>query len=123
MSENQAKGAVCAVAKVLFSRTDHGQWKQYDKEKATDYNTLPAPTNTKRTEAYVEALILSGIANEIMSPKSETVVTYSNDGSAQSGVGNYVVQSFSINGKQQALPTMSIFTESKASLKEIQLMT
>ena len=68
-------------------------------------------------------MILAGIANEIMSPESETVVTYSNDGSAQSGVGNNIVQSLSNNGKQQALPTMSIFTESKSSLKEMQLTT
>ena len=58
-----------------------------------------------------------------MKPDSQTVVTYSNDGSAQSGVGNYIVQSFCINGKQRALPTMPIFTESKSSLKEMQLMT
>ena len=62
MSENQAQGAVCAVANILFGRKDHGQWKRYDKEKATNYNTLPVPTNTNRTEAYVEALILAGIA-------------------------------------------------------------
>ena len=58
-----------------------------------------------------------------MLPDSHTVVTYSNDGSAQSGVRNYVVKSFSINGKQRALPTRSIFTESETSLKEMQLMT
>ena len=58
-----------------------------------------------------------------MPPESEAVVRYSNDGSEQSGVGNYIVQSFSINGKQQALPTMNIFTESKSRLKELQLMT
>ena len=54
---------------------------------------------------------------------SHTVVTYLNDGFPQCGVGNYVVQSFSINGKQRPLPTMSIFTKSKTSLKEMQLMT
>ena len=80
-------------------------------------------TNSSRTEAYVEASILVGIANEIMLPGSHTVVTYLNDGSAQSAVGNYVDQSFSINGKQRALPTMSIFTESKTSLKERQYVT
>ena len=39
-----------------------------------------------------------------------TVVTYSNDGSVQSGVGNYVVQPFLINGKQRALPIWNIFS-------------
>ena len=34
----------------------------------TDNNTLPAITNCKQTEAYIEALIHAGIANEIMLP-------------------------------------------------------
>ena len=33
------------------------------------------------------------------------------------------MQSFSINGKQRALPTLNIFTETRASLKELQLTT
>ena len=56
-----------------------------------------------------------------MSPdSSKSAITFSNDGSAQSGVGNFVVQSFYINGKQRALPTLPIFTESRASLTEMQ---
>ena len=34
----------------------------------------------------MEALILGGITNEIILSEMETVVTYSNDGSAQSGL-------------------------------------
>ena len=34
----------------------------------TDNNTLPTITNCKQTEAYIEALIHAGIANEIMLP-------------------------------------------------------
>ena len=79
--------------------------------------------NINRTEAYVEALVLSGIAHDIMSSEDETVVTYSNDGSSQSGFGGYIVQSFSIDGKQRVLPTLSIFSESRATLKELELMT
>ena len=123
LSENQAQGAICTVANNLFGRKEYGAWKRYERDKPTTYNTLPAINNTNRTEAYVEALILAGITNEIMSSEMETVVTYSNDGSALSGVGNYIVQSFSINGKQRALPTLNIFTETRASLKELQLMT
>ena len=119
LSENQAEASVCIIANILFGRNKYGKWKRYDKEKPIDRNTLPAPTNTNRTEAYVESLILAAIADEIMTPGAESVVTYSNDGSAQSGVGSYVDQSFSINGKQRAFPTMSIFTESKESVKEL----
>lgn len=68
MSENQAEGSVCIVANILFGRKKYGKWKQYDKEKPIDCNTLPAPTNTNRTEEYVEALILAAITEEIMTP-------------------------------------------------------
>ena len=123
MSDNQVEGSICICANILFSSNKFGKWKRYDKDQPTDNNTLPATTNSNKTEAYVEALILAGIANEIMLPDSHIVVTYSNDGSAQSGVGNNVVQSFSINGKQRAISTMSIFTKSKTSLKEMQSIT
>ena len=68
-------------------------------------------------------MILAGIVTEIMSPESEATITYSNDGSSKSGVGNFIVQSFIINGKQRALPTLPIFTESVQSLKELEKMT
>ena len=38
-------------------------------------------------------------------------------------MGNDIAQSFSIIGKQRALGTMSIFTKSKTTLKEMQGMT
>ncbi len=107
LSERQAQGAICTVANNLFGRRKFGKWKQFENRTKTDNNTLPAPTNSNRTEPYFEALVLAGIANEIMSSES-SVVTYSNDGSSQSGLGSYTVQSFSIDGKQRALPTLSL---------------
>ena len=68
-------------------------------------------------------MILAGIVTEIMRPESETTITYSNDGSSKSGVGNFIIQSFIINGKQRALPTLPIFEESLQSLKELEKMT
>ena len=91
LSENQAKEAIFIVANNLFGRKEYGAWKRHERDKHTTYNTLPAINNTNRTEAYVEALILTGITNKIISSEMETVVTYSNDGSALSGVGNYIV--------------------------------
>ena len=123
MSKRQALGSVCTVANNIFGRKEYGEWKTFTDGVPTDQNTLPAPQNINRTETYVEALVLSGIAHDIMSSDSETVVTYSNDGSSQSGVGGYIVQSFSIDGKQRALPTLNIFSESRATLKELELMT
>ena len=54
---------------------------------------------------------------------SDSTIVYSNDGSALNGVGNFVVQSISIDGKQRALLTMGIFTESRESLAELQKTT
>ena len=105
MSEPQAQGAICTEAKKIFLV---GNWKTPSKSEPTDPNTLPYPSNTRRTETYVKALVLAAIANEIMASNPETVVTCPNDCSSQSGVGSYVVQSFCINGKQRALPSSNI---------------
>ena len=56
--------------------------------------------------------------------KNDSFATvYASDGSAQSGVGSYVVQSITINGSKRALPTFGIFTESRQSLGELKIMT
>ena len=44
--------------------------------------------NINKTKPYFETMILAGIATEIMSPESETTITYANDGSSKIGVGN-----------------------------------
>ena len=119
LSEAQAQGAI-SVANILFGRQEFREWKIYEKGKEVDYNTLPAPTNMNRTKPYFEIMILASIVTEIMSPESETTITYSNDGSSKSGAGNFIVQSFIINGKQRALPTIPIFTEFVQSLKEVE---
>ena len=114
MSELQSQAAVFETVNDLF-----------DPEKTVDINTLPAPNNINRTEEYFEAMILAGIVTEIMasSNEEETVITQANDGSKKSGVGSYIVQSFIINGKQRSLPVMPIFTESKASLQDLEMTT
>ena len=119
LSEAQAQGAI-SVANILFGRQEFRELKIYEKGKEVDYNTLPAPTNMNRTKPYFEIMILASIVTEIMSPESETTITYSNDGSSKSGAGNFIVQSFIINGKQRALPTLPIFTEFVQSLKEVE---
>ena len=106
MSENQSQGAIIEVANTLFVRN----WKPYNKTKKDekgqicDFNTLPSPTNTNRTEPYIEALILSGIVNEIMDETNEIIVTYSNDGSALNRVGSFIVKSFCINDNSSKYP-------------------
>ena len=58
-----------------------------------------------------------------MQDDSQSCVVYSNDGSGQSGVGNYVVQSITVNGTQRNLPTFSIFTETRSNLKDLTIST
>ena len=49
--------------------------------------------------------------------KKETCVVYSFDGSAMNGVGNYVVQSFTVNEANRSLPAFGVFSESKETVK------
>ena len=105
---------------MLFGR----QWKVHNEnEYGTDNLTLPSFRNARKTEKYMEAMALNTIVHEIMNEDSETCVVYSNDGSAQSITGNYVVQSLTINGVQRSLPTFGIISETKESLKDLQLAT
>ena len=118
MSQPQAEAAIVYVGNHLFDR----KWKFYDEKQPVDKNTLPAGSNMRRIEPYMESMALAGIVEEVMSGK-RMVVTYSNDGSAMSGVGNYVVQSLTIDNVQRVLPTFSIFTESRESLQELEITT
>ena len=82
MSQVQAEGAIVEVGNILIGRN----WKFYDKDLPTNCNTLPAGSNMRKVEPYIEPMVLSSIVEEIMTGEKITV-TYSNDGSAMSGVG------------------------------------
>ena len=79
-------------------------------------------TNLVRTGNYLEAMALSSIVDEIMESVNSSV-TYSNDGSSQNKVGSYIVQSITIDGKQRTLPAMSIVTESRESIADLEITT
>ena len=120
MSHEQVEGCIVAVANTLFGR----KWKVYAGDShGTDNNTLPSTRCSRRTEAYMEAMALSCVVEEIMKEDSRTCVVYSNDGSSQSVTGNYVVQSLTVNGTQRSLPTFGIFTETRESLKDLTVAT
>ena len=63
-------------------------------------------------------MVLCSVVEEIMNNDTKPCMVYSNDGSGQSGVGNYVVQSLTVNGVQRTLPTLPIVSESKNTLKD-----
>ena len=117
MTLSQIEGSFIEIARI-FGR----DWKVYSPNSIIDNDTLPSMTNLVRTRHYVEALALSSIVDELMSSEGGSI-TYSNDGSAQNKVGNYVVQSITINGKQRVLPALSIVSESKESLKDLEITT
>ena len=91
---------------MLFGRN----WKEYYPNQSIDNNSLPCLSNLRRTERYAEALVLCPVVEEIVRNDAKSCVVYSSDGSGQSGVGNYVVQSLTINGVQRTLPTLPIIS-------------
>ena len=56
-------------------------------------------------------------------PDIETCVVYSYDGSGMNKVGSYLVQSLTINGVRRSLPTFGVFTETRETLKDLQIAT
>ena len=78
--------------------------------------------NMQQTEPFFEVMALNAIVEEIMK-EGNIATVYANDGSSRSGVGSYVVQSLTINGVQRALPTFSIFTESRELLTDLEVTT
>ena len=61
VSQVQAEGAIVEVGNFLFGRN----WKLYDKGLPTNCNTLPAGSNMRKVEPYIEAMVLSSIVEEI----------------------------------------------------------
>ena len=119
MPKTQIEGSVITVANLLFGR----EWKPYSEHETPDLNTLPSMNNLQQVEPYFEAMALNAIVEEMMSEGSDVCIIYSNDGSSMSGVGSYVVQSLTVNGEQHSLPTLGVFTESRETLKELEITT
>ena len=95
----------------------------YSRHKEGNCNTLPAPTNLNRTKFYMEAVVIAGTVSEIMAPDStETVVTPMMVHLKAESVATLFSPLLS-NGKQTALSTMPVFTESKKTLKELEIHT
>ena len=117
MSSRQIEGAFVEIGHI-FGR----DWKPYSQNSTITDDTLPCRTNLVRTRDYLEAMALNSIVEEVMNSEGSSI-TYANDGSAQNKVGNYIVQSITVNGIQRALPPLSIVTESHESLKDLEITT
>ena len=119
MSRTQIEAAIINTSNILFGRN----WKAFKLKGDADCNTMPAMSSLRRTEPCMEAMALCAIVEDMMKEMGEATIVYSNDGSSLSGVGSYVVQSLTVNGKQRSLPTFGIFTESRDSLKDLEITT
>ena len=124
MSYEQAEAAVRETANDLFGRKEFGKWKSYNRKEDIDDNTLPMRKNCRVNSKLFEAMALSLLVEDIMNDQTNsTCIVYSNDGSGMNKLGNYVVQSLSINGVRRSLPTFGVFTETKETLKDLQITT
>jgi len=84
MSIAQVEDSIITIANDLFGR----KWSTYSKDKTPDPDTLPNMSNYTHTEPCFEAMTLNAIVEEMMTENSETLITYSFDGSAMSGWGH-----------------------------------
>ena len=48
-----AQRAIIQIANYLFGRKEHRKWKPYKSGEPYDFNILPSPSNTNRTEPYI----------------------------------------------------------------------
>ena len=117
MTKRQIEGSIIAVANIVFDM----DWKPFQPKGVQDLNTLPSMKNILHTEPLLEAMALNAIMQEMMEEGNTSSITYPNDGSSMNGVGSFVVQSLTINGVQRTLPTLGIFTESRESLKDLEI--
>ena len=103
----------------MFGRT----WTLHDQPEVIDLDTLPGSSSVRQAGKSIEALALDEIVKEVMNSEcnEQIVVTYSDDGSKNQGVGSFSVQGITVNGKYRALPSMSIASESRSNLAALKV--
>ena len=97
------------------------QWKHHNEDSRNiDVVTALRSKSIRETGQAIETYTLKCIADEIMA-SDESVITYHEDGSKKKGVGSFMVQGVTINGKFRAFPTLPIASESKENLGQLKL--
>ena len=97
------------------------QWKHHNEDSRNiDVVTALRSKSIRETGQAIETYTLKCIVNEIMA-SDESVITYHEDGSKKKGVGSFMVQGVTINGKFRAFPTLPIASESKENLGQLKL--
>ena len=97
------------------------QWKHHNEDSRNiDVVTALRSKSIRETGQAIETYTLKCIADEIMA-SDESVITYHENGSKKKGVGSFMVQGVTINGKFRAFPTLPIASESKENLGQLKL--
>ena len=105
------------VASEMFGR----QWKHHNEDSRNiDVVTALRSKSIRETGQAIETYTLKCIVDEIMA-SDESVITYHEDGSKKKGVGSFMVQGVTINGKFRAFPTLPIASERKENLGQLKL--
>ena len=118
-TEKQASAALVEVGNIMFETN----WKFHEEGENITVNTLPESKNIRTASEAIEAMTISEIAHLINNTDSNISITYSDDGSRKQGVGNFVVQGITVDGKHRALPTLGIERETRTNLAELKLTT
>ena len=109
--------AVITVANEMFGR----QWKhQNENSTSIDVDTAPSSKSTRETGRAIETYTLKCIVYKIMA-SDESAIIYHDNGSKKKGVGSFMVQGVTINGKFRAFPTLPIASENKENLAQLKL--
>ena len=97
------------------------QWKHHNEDSRNiDVVTDLRSKSIRETGQAIETYTLKCIVDEIMA-SDESVITYHEDGSKKKGVGSFMVQGVTINGKFRTFPTLPIASESKENLGQLKL--
>ena len=105
------------VASEMFGR----QWKHHNEDSRNiDVVTALSSKSIRETGQAIETYTLKCIVDEIMA-SDESVITYHDDDSKKKGVGSFMLQGVTINGKFRAFPTLPIASESKENLGQLKL--
>ena len=97
------------------------QWKHHNEDSRNiDVVTALSSKSIRETGQAIETYTLKCIVDEIMA-SDESVITYHDDDSKKKGVGSFMLQGVTINGKFRAFPTLPIASESKENLAKAKL--
>ena len=109
--------AVITVANEMFGR----QWKHQNEDSTSiDVDTAPSSKSIRETGRAIETYTLKCIVYKIMA-SDESGIIYHDNGSKKKGVGSFMVQGVTINGKFRAFPTLPIASENKENLAQLKL--